>query len=380
MTVKVFTSGDTGAPQLSGTAGTLINVLDASLINGYNLKTLDSLEVTSEVATGTVATGHGFTADKTILIAGANPVVLNGEWKVASVTATQFTFAAPAIADGAATGTLTAKVAPAGGWEATFHGTNKAAYRSTVIGASGLALRVDDTTTTYANVRGYEAMTDIDTGSGLFPTEAQGALNAYRWHKSSTADGTARPWLLVADGKRFYFFSRFHASYTQYAGYFFGDLTSYKAGDSYGCAVIADSTAATPSYPGHYNYFSGLSSDLTATQAGRYLARNYNQIGSALSFGFFGEYNISTVMGVSGMAYPSPVDNGLYVSAVAVNHGGILRGAMPGLYQPLHARPLAHGDKVSDLLGLPGKILMAITTPNSSTDSMVMIDITGDWD
>lgn len=380
MTIKVFTSNDSGAPVLSGTAGSLINVLDACLINGYNLRILDSLEVTGEVASATAANGHGFAVGQTVLIAGATQAGLNGEWKVSGATATQFTFATPTIADGAVTGTITAKIAPVANWVKPFSGTGKAAYRSTAAGASGLTLRVDDTSATTAAVRGYEEMTDVDSGTGLFPTTAQMTAGACCWRKSSTADGMARQWLMIADGKRFYFFSRFHASYAQHAGYFFGDLASYKAGDGYGCAVISDSASSPSSYPGHYNNFAGLSATLSATQAGRYLARNYNQIGSALPFGFFGEYNVSTVMGVSGMAYPSPVDNGLYVSSVAVNHGGILRGAMPGLYQPLHVRPLSHGDTVSELAGLPGKTLMAILTPDNSTDSMVMIDISGPWD
>lgn len=365
---------------LSGTAGSLINVLDACLINGFNLKTLTSLSVSGEIATATVATGHGYAIGQIVLIAGATPAGLNGEWRVASATATQFTFAAPGIADGAANGTLTAKVAPAGKWEKPFSTTNKGAYKSTAAGATGLFLRVDDTTTTYAAVRGYEILTDIDSGSGLFPSEAQVAAGAFCWRKSGTADATARPWLLVADEKRFYFFARWHATYAQYGGNFFGDIVSYKAGDGYSAAIIGDYSSAASSYPGHYNDFSGLSSSLTSTQNGKYLARSYNQVGSALKFGFLGENLVSTSLGAGGMAYPSPVDNGLYVSAVALNHDGIIRGAMPGLYQPLHFRPLAHGDKVSDVIGLAGRTLLAVLIPTASTDAMAMIDISGGWD
>jgi len=46
-TVKVFHSGMTGAPSLSGTAGALIAVLDALLINGFGANNLDSLVIAS---------------------------------------------------------------------------------------------------------------------------------------------------------------------------------------------------------------------------------------------------------------------------------------------------------------------------------------------
>ena len=379
MTIKVYSSAQTGAPVLSGQAGSLIAVLDACLLNGFNLNTLDSLAFASGVATANVASGHGYREYDIVLISGANQGEYNGEQRIRNVSATSFQFDVSGAPASPATGTLTAKIVPLN-WASPFVGTHKAVYRSADAGASGLCLRVNDSTTTYAAIRGYESMSDVDTGLGTFPTTAQMAEPHCCWRKSSTVDATARPWLLIGDGKRFYFFSRFHASYAQYAGYFFGDVNSYKAGDAYGCALISESSSSAASYPGHYNNFASLSNTLTSTQAGRYVARNYNQIGSALPFGFFGEYVVSTVMGVSGMPYPSPVDNGLYVSAVAVNHGGILRGAMPGLYQPLHFRPIPHGDTVSDLVGLPDKTLLGVVTPDNSTDSMVMIDITGPWD
>ena len=71
-----------------------------------------------------------------LLIAGASPAGLNGEQRVTSVTATQFTFAATE-SDQTATGTITSKIAPIGGWQKAFSGTNKAAYQITTdIGAT----------------------------------------------------------------------------------------------------------------------------------------------------------------------------------------------------------------------------------------------------
>ena len=71
--VKHFRSNMTGAPTLNGVAGALIGVLDACLVNGFNLKTIDSLAVAAGVATASVGGGHGYEPDTVVLIAGATP-------------------------------------------------------------------------------------------------------------------------------------------------------------------------------------------------------------------------------------------------------------------------------------------------------------------
>lgn len=269
----------------------------------------------------------------------------------------------------------------AGAWEKAYTSTNKAAYRSTVVGATGLLLRVDDTTTTYAAIRGYEAMTDVDTGTGLFPTVAQIVSSNYCWRKSSAADATPRPWILIADEKRFYLLVKWQlVSYPYYGGNFFGDIVSYKAGDAYHCVVIADYNTAA-GWAGQSNDFVYLSSALTSVSSSKFISRNYNQIGSALPVGFVGDSAFSTYLGCGGMAYPSPVDNGLYVSGIAINHNGVLRGLMPGLYQPLHPNPLSQGDTVSGVVGLPGKTVMAVRMQNGGGgECQAMFDVTGPWE
>lgn len=54
-----------------------------------------------------------------------------------------------------------------GGWAKAFSGTNLAAYRSAT--GNRFYLRVDDTQTQLARLRGYRAMTAISTGTNLFP-------------------------------------------------------------------------------------------------------------------------------------------------------------------------------------------------------------------
>src|SRR5574337_1832659 len=202
-TVVYFHSAMTGAPSLAGQAGTLIAVLDACLVNGFGAGTVDAVVISGGVATVTRSAGHSFEVGTVALISGATVSggSINGRQRVLAVTSSTWTFDATGLADQSATGTITAKLAPAG-WTKPFSGTNLAAYKGDVTG-TGCLLRVDDTGGTVGRVVGYESMTDVNTGSGPFPTSTQisggGSLG-----KSSTADATARPWMIFADDRTFY--------------------------------------------------------------------------------------------------------------------------------------------------------------------------------
>lgn len=167
--VKYFDSKMVGTPVMSGTYGTLLAVLDACLVTGFNLKTVDSLVVAGGVATATVSTGHGMALYSVILIAGATPAELNGEKRVTWIDTNTLKFDATGIADTTATGTITMKMAPAG-WEKPFSGTNKAVFRSPNVECPRHYFRFDDTATMTCKVRGYETMTDVDTGTGYTQT------------------------------------------------------------------------------------------------------------------------------------------------------------------------------------------------------------------
>src|SRR5690606_26703121 len=109
--VKFYHSQMTGAPVLTGQAGKLIDVLDAVLVNGWGLATVDSVVIASGIATVTRASGHPFEAAGVALIADATVTggSINGEQRVLSATATTYTFDATGIADQTATGTITHK-------------------------------------------------------------------------------------------------------------------------------------------------------------------------------------------------------------------------------------------------------------------------------
>ena len=376
-TVKWFHSGMGGAPVLSGTAGAMLALLDACLVNGFNLQTLTSLVVAANVATATKAS-HGVVVGQLVEIAGASPAGLNGLQRVTGIGGNTFTFTTSGISDQTATGTITAKTPPAG-WEKAFSGTNKAAYRSLNGASNKPVLRLDDTGTTSARVVGYEAMTDVDTGTGPFPTAAQMSGGAY-WLKSATADSTARAWTLVADDQGFWLI-RTHgaATYTSFDA--FTEFASEKPGDLYnawltGCTSAAHLSALGLWFPCSATGSAAMSAWIprASTQVSGAIAAGPCIPNAAGTNGYSGANN-------TGMAYPNPVTGGLVLSRTAMREsgGGVRCLAMPGLLTTPQTQPLAHLDIVNNVADIGNRDLLIVSCENLSFGGRVGFDITGPW-
>jgi hypothetical protein len=84
--VKYFTNFMEGAPQLTNAWGCMVDLLDACLVNGFNLKPITSITSANGTATVTIQAGHLFQVNQVILIAGADQAEYNGEKRVLSVT------------------------------------------------------------------------------------------------------------------------------------------------------------------------------------------------------------------------------------------------------------------------------------------------------
>lgn len=331
---KSFDSSMPGAPVLSRTAGALIAVLDAVLVNGFGLQSVSALNVLNGVATATVPATPSAGIDSVILVAGASNALLNGQQRVTAVTANSVSWATTAP-DGAATGSITLKVAPAG-WVKAFSDTGLAAYKSTSVEGTGCYLRVDDTGTTTARVRGYEALSDINTGSGLFPSAAQ-FDNGLWWSKSNAAGATAVPWRIYADDRGIYFFVRNINPGGEYQGNYFGDAPSIKSGDPYACVLrgnVSDKSAAAGGTFGDDLIFA----DGSYSHDGLYAARAANTLGGAVKVHSAPVMAVGVaathITGSVGFPYPG-IDNGLMLSPVVIYDAKGPRGYLPGLrYAP----------------------------------------------
>lgn len=390
--VKHFHSGMTDAPVLNGTAGSLIGLLDACLVNGFHPKSADTLTVSGGMATASISTGHGYVVDSIVVVAGASPATLNGEKRVLSATTNTVMFAADGVADQTATGTITLKLAPAG-WAKAFAGTNLAAYRSANPAGTRLYLRVDDTAAQNARVVGYESMADVNTGSAPFPTAAQVSGGLW-WPKASTTAATARAWTLVADDRTFWLYVNTHPTSASHGVdgivFGFGDIASLKSGDAYGCAIFGH-TADISNGTGTQVTNAFLSQTTTTVTA--YLARAYTALG-----GSAGAYkraeSFTRQEYASGHAslevpYPNGPDNALMLSRLVLVEasGNHWRGALRGLHyvpQALAPTTFTWLDKVSGAGALANRKLLAVKAGGAPAGTSAQaatgfFDVTGPW-
>jgi hypothetical protein len=388
MTIQYFQSTQNGAPQLSGQANTLIAVLNACLVNGFNLRTLTSITREGQIATASADAGHGFRESDTILIAGANESAYNGQKRIRAVTTNIFKFDIATDAPPAATGTLTAKVAPLG-WESPFTGTNKAVYRAKDITGNRLFLRIDETAlegdanygrghrTALAQM--WEVLNDVDNGTGKSETW---------WRKAHNDSTTPRPWVLVGDSKRFWLAVAWSESYpNRYVPYFFGDFPSFKPGDAYG-SVIAGYFELTynwnePQTNEVLDYVYAVGTGVGNT--GIWLARGYSQLGGRINAQWVSApgYSSGTGMGWTGLPYPNPADNGIYVMPLMIQEqtGPSLRGRLPGLMCPLHAIPAPEPWMYEGFV-IDGtqRQLLVVGGAHGSGGGKFAFDLTGPWD
>jgi hypothetical protein len=269
----IYRSDDASAPVLNGTAGSLITVLDACLVNGYGAK-------------------------------------------------------------GAA------------GWTKPFTGTNKAAYRMATGGASRrMYLRVDDAGLATANVRGYDDMTDVDTGTEPFPTVGQVAAGLIVAKTNNTSNANARPWIILATGTQFYFYSYTNLSATlasptnEIGEMFFGEyIYTPGGGFDYNVALISGTTSGSSNSA---RLFGTVPHNAVAAASGHYACRGYTNAAGAIQLSKFvvcGRYLSQNVMGVNhGLATPDPITGKVYFSRLQIMHPAspwTVVGHLPGLWIP----------------------------------------------
>ena len=379
-TVKVFKSTDAGAPVLSGSAGSLIGLMNAILVNGYNSK---SVTVTQTDGLATIfCAGHGFVTGQCLLIAGANPADYNGEKLITVVDENTLSFPVAPGTVSPAIGTISAQVAGAG-WSMPFSASNKAAFR--MGGGNQRTLRVDDIGTTAARVVGYEAMTSIDVGSGDFPSSVQVSGGLY-FNKSTVADASARAWVAMATDRLLHLWINAGPTLGLISGHqCFGDIQSFAGGDQFNTVLMAQ-TSYSASSVGAYQAMvttQGYPNALT----GHFMARGYTQTGGSTPFGKHADSakmgSLTGMLGGVGLPYPNPADGGLYLSPVFIHEAGAIRGLLPGVWAPLHQRPFGHMDIVYGSGALADKVFLALNADGSSaaaTAGQLLYETSNTWD
>lgn len=236
---------------------------------------------------------------------------------------------------------------PAAGWTKVFSATNKAVYRS---GSTGTRfyLRLDDTAAGTHKFRGYESMSDVDTGTDPFPTVGQ-AANGF-----TIGPTTAFGWAIAANDRAFYFFGYQYSGASsivpgvvllttngQQQSFGFGRFESLVGGDLYNHFIMGGSIS-TGAGSGPISDTTDLC--LTAPSGGfpgnARLARAYD--GVTKSAFFYKHYlGAANEIGRSGPLVPSTVSGDLLVQdKVSILEDGaglgvIRRGYLPGIMFPI---------------------------------------------
>lgn len=396
--VKIYHSGMVGAPAASGVLGSLPAILDACLVDGWGSRAITGITVAGGIATVSYASAAPpWEADAVVEIAGVtgDKAALNGEQKVLSAGPLSTTFAT-AVADGAASlSSATIKLKSAG-WSRLYAGTNRAVYKSGDVAATGMLCRVDHNSVgARAEIRGYESMTDVDTGTNRFPSAAQNTGGLWM-HTNFQNAASTNPWLLVADGRMFFLgiapYASNNANQYNMRVMCFGDFLPDKSPDPYAAMLCAPSDSATaPAGNIHRTSTEFVSSLFSAAP------RDYTGVGTSVGLarllhGLLLNDYVSGDDSSFGNVYPNNPNNGLLLSRLGLHSGASTtfwrRGMVPGMYFMMQNSRAAFQtlDKLPGNGALAGRKIMAMklglgTTamPNAGEGDTLWFDITGPW-
>jgi hypothetical protein len=440
--VVIVKSTDPGAPTLSGTVGALLVVLDEALIIGRLFTTADDATFTDRSAEARLDGGTAFllfptpgTGDRAYfgfstpfrqlvfdlatpgaggayaweywdgtgwaaltVTDGTNGFTQDGtvawtppaDWATNTVNG-QTRYWVRVRPTTAPTTNPTCSSVSVTGWLRGFEETNKAAYRQAAKAERlRMFLRVQDDApgaggAKEARLRGFEAMTDVDTGTGAFPTATQLSTGIIA-RKSATANATARAWVVSADGRTVYVWIATEDTAGYYYVFAFGDIVSYVPGDQYGVIIIGRTTENNSALGGERIGNLDTSGSL-AVNDGHYVARSYTGVGGSLQVGKHVDAAKArnNHIGVSGLAYTNPADGKLWVSPVWIHESAqpTVRGYMRGFFCPLHsATNFSDGDTFSGSGPLAGKSfrIMKSISSSAATPGCAVLETSDTWD
>lgn len=267
------------------------------------------------------------------------------------------------------------------GWTKAYSGTNKAAYYNNAASAAHCYLRVDDNATGTGGAKealatGYETMSDVDTGTGPFPTTALGAggtIAALPFRKSASADGTVRDWIAYADAATIHFFCHSGDVAGGYSSFSFGKFDSKSITDTWCNWIVGNYTQNNSPSTDQFTSVVASPNYNALDGAGRGCAqRLYTGAANAVSIRRFVDTALTAMagngptsgvyMGVGTLLYPNAADLGLYLTQVRLAEtSGTFRGTLRGIWSSCH--PVASfndGDTFSGSGTLAGKAFRVI--------------------
>lgn len=284
----------------------------------------------------------------------------------------------------------------AAGWSNAFPAgetTTKIAFRNSLAaGGSGMYARLlDDGSMTggakEAGLFSYAAMTDVDTGTDQAPTTAQMSAGVVL-RKSATADGTARPWIVIADERTFYIWiDSLPGTNTEKTVGGAGDFESLVAGDGYAYFSVGCSAQNTN---GRALAALGCGTAFDASTSGWFVGRTFAQTGTAViarPVSSAGMANVAVLNAIGGnqttQADPGPNGKRMYMP-LYLGHNGGYRGRLRGMYGPLNNLIAVAGGTMDTGVVAPGSDLVILSCfgnsgTSSSTEGRLAVETVLPW-
>lgn len=256
-------SGQLNAPQMNGASGSngqLLQVLDACLIDGFNVQTASSASLNGGVVSINYGTPHGYANRQLITISGANDAKLNGSHRILSKTENSLTIDATGVTQ--TTGVIKTKVTPLD-FQSIFGSSEplKRAYRSKNTQSTQTVLYLDMSLPTGHGYnssnpvkRAMVSMCEDMTTLGVQINSYTNTKNNYTKNKNGTllwyqARGYSKTepvtstansnWVIAGNGDRFYFFpiwQTYDVNLKLHRDFFaFGDMPSMSSSDAFNC-------------------------------------------------------------------------------------------------------------------------------------------------
>ncbi len=250
------------------------------------------------------------------------------------------------------------------GWTKEYTTTNVAVFRPAT--GNRLYLRVDETyadaSVSCARLLGYETMSAHSTGTGQFPASSQkigtpsGAPPGILAVKSSTADATARPWVVIATESFVYVWCNTNRTNLNEELdtnarpnlYSFGDIVSQMTDDAYNTIVTGSNSVSVSDCYTAFASSGWLGDD---GDVANFMARPFTQLQGSLTVSKTWNKMATTTSAQSGnatgLANPYPLGGQLFLSKFKIieqhaqfsygtNLNGIYRGNMPGMWAIMH--------------------------------------------
>lgn len=382
--IKWFRYTNKGAPQVTNNWGVIIPVLDACLVSGFSEQVVIDVSITGKTVKLTYDTNPGYYNYQVITVSGSNSEEINGDFRIIKVSddgLSYFYELEVPVTYTNATGYVTTKLTPLG-WEKSYEGVDKAAYRSTNESLNTRPyLRVLDgqpsnygTETSnymkFARVGIVEEMTSIDNLAGVqapydatlpnknwdttmvgataYPGWAKwiyGWSNNYSTSYAMTVSPSAgdRDWILIGDSDRFYFFvnttpATTHTIYRMQYG--FGAYDTFIRNDYSNTFLFASNDYRAISTSKYLYYMVSAAGTDVGNGYHIFLQRNYSQI-AQYSQAVLYSCHITYAGAANAHAAPNSYATVVPFPCYIRDNSSYIRGNLPNFFWLGQTRPVA---------------------------------------